>query len=185
MRLILLLFAATGLLALGGVAGYAGALTLIPYAATEKLLDQFRASGRADNTLTRPNVRNARRNLVVRDNADTVTQAATIDLANGPVLYETNVPADAVYWSVSLFAHNTDTVLLLTSGLGSGHMRAAEALAAAVHRLEPGANLRLLDFWSLMNPGVAASIKRRYLSLVLDHPDLYARLHRLQAAGAR
>lgn len=109
MRLILLLFAATGLLALGGVAGYAGALTLIPYAATEKLLDQFRASGRADNTLTRPNVRNARRNLVVRDNADTVTQAATIDLANGPVLYETNVPADAVYWSVSLFAHNTDT----------------------------------------------------------------------------
>lgn len=70
-------------------------------------------------------------------------------------------------------------MLLLTSGLGSGHVRAAEAVAAAVHRLEPGANLRQLDFWSLMNPGVAATIKRRYLSLVLDHPDLYARLHRL------
>jgi hypothetical protein len=109
MRLILMLFAATGLLALGGVAGYAAALTYIPYAATDKLFDQFRAAGRADNTLTKPNVRNARRNLVVRDNADTVTQAATIDLAKGPMLFETNVPADAVYWSVSLFAHNTDT----------------------------------------------------------------------------
>ncbi|MFN9927337.1 MAG: DUF1254 domain-containing protein [Phenylobacterium sp.] len=109
MRLILLLLAATGLLALGGLAGYAAALAYIPYAATEALLDQFRANGRADNTLTRPNVRNARRNLVVRDNADTVTQAATIDLAAGPMVYETTVPADAVYWSVSLFAHNTDT----------------------------------------------------------------------------
>jgi hypothetical protein len=112
MRLILLMFAATGLLALGGVAGYAGALTVIPYAATDKLLDQFRANGRADNTLTRPNVRNARRNLVVRDNADTITQGATIDLNDGPLLYETNVPADAVYWSVSLFAHNTDTFFI-------------------------------------------------------------------------
>ncbi|MFO0001655.1 MAG: hypothetical protein ACK559_11020, partial [bacterium] len=25
------------------------------------------------------------------------------------MVYETTVPADAVYWSVSLFAHNTDT----------------------------------------------------------------------------
>jgi UDP-N-acetylglucosamine:LPS N-acetylglucosamine transferase len=76
-------------------------------------------------------------------------------------------------------------VLLLTSGLGSGHVRAAEALAAALHRLEPGVNLRQLDFWSLMNPGVAASIKRRYLSLVLDHPDLYSRLHRLDEGSWR
>lgn len=76
-------------------------------------------------------------------------------------------------------------MLVLTSGLGSGHVRAAEALAAAVHRLEPGANLRQLDFWALMNPGVAASIKRGYLSLVLDHPELYARVHRLDESSWR
>jgi processive 1,2-diacylglycerol beta-glucosyltransferase len=64
-------------------------------------------------------------------------------------------------------------------------VRAAEALAAALHRLEPAANLRQLDFWSLMNPGVAASIKRRYLSLVLDHPELYARLHSLDETSWR
>jgi TctA family transporter len=76
-------------------------------------------------------------------------------------------------------------VLLLTSGLGSGHVRATEALGAAVHRLEPGAHLRQLDFWSLMNPGVVASIKRRYLNLVLDDPGLYARLHRLDECSWR
>jgi processive 1,2-diacylglycerol beta-glucosyltransferase len=76
-------------------------------------------------------------------------------------------------------------VLVLTSGLGCGHVRAAEALVAAVQRLEPRAELRQLDFWSLMNPGVAAAIKRRYLSLVLDHPELYARLHRLDEGSWR
>jgi len=76
-------------------------------------------------------------------------------------------------------------VLVLTSGLGCGHVRAAEALVAAVRRLEPRAQLRLLDFWSLMNPGVAAAIKRRYLSLVLDHPELYSRLHRLDERSWR
>lgn len=70
-------------------------------------------------------------------------------------------------------------ILLLTSGLGSGHSRAAQALAQAVRRREPRADVRTLDFWSLMNPGVAATIKRKYLELVTGHPTLYARLHGL------
>jgi processive 1,2-diacylglycerol beta-glucosyltransferase len=76
-------------------------------------------------------------------------------------------------------------ILVLTSGLGCGHVRAAEALVTALRRLEPRANVRQLDFWSLMNAGVAASIKRRYLSLVLDHPELYARLHQLDEGSWR
>jgi UDP-N-acetylglucosamine:LPS N-acetylglucosamine transferase len=70
-------------------------------------------------------------------------------------------------------------ILLLTSGLGCGHVRAAQAIANAVRRREPRAQLRLLDFWSLMNPGVAATIQRKYLELVTGHPALYARLHSL------
>jgi UDP-N-acetylglucosamine:LPS N-acetylglucosamine transferase len=70
-------------------------------------------------------------------------------------------------------------VLLLTSGLGCGHVRAAQALAEAVRRREPRADVRILDFWSLMNPGVAATIQRKYLELVTNHPTLYARLHSL------
>jgi UDP-N-acetylglucosamine:LPS N-acetylglucosamine transferase len=70
-------------------------------------------------------------------------------------------------------------ILVLTSGLGSGHARAADAISQAVRQLEPGAVLRQLDFWSLMNPGVAATIKDKYLELVTHCPELYARLHRL------
>jgi UDP-N-acetylglucosamine:LPS N-acetylglucosamine transferase len=70
-------------------------------------------------------------------------------------------------------------LLLLTSGLGCGHVRAAQAIADAVRRREPRAHVRLLDFWSLMNPGVAATIQRKYLELVTEHPALYARLHSL------
>ncbi|MCE3286019.1 MAG: processive 1,2-diacylglycerol beta-glucosyltransferase [Steroidobacteraceae bacterium] len=70
-------------------------------------------------------------------------------------------------------------VLLLTSGLGCGHLRAAEAVEQALLRLAPGATVRQLDFWTLMNPGVAAAIQSKYLELVLDNTDLYARLHGL------
>jgi UDP-N-acetylglucosamine:LPS N-acetylglucosamine transferase len=76
-------------------------------------------------------------------------------------------------------------VLVLTSGLGCGHVRAADAIASAIRRLEPHASLRQLDFWSLMNPGVAATIKRNYLSLVIDHPGLYSRVHRLDERSWR
>ncbi|HET9693839.1 MAG TPA: glycosyltransferase, partial [Steroidobacteraceae bacterium] len=70
-------------------------------------------------------------------------------------------------------------VLLLTSGLGCGHVRAAEAIEHALLRIEPAATVRQLDFWTLMNPGVAATIQKKYLELVLEQPELYARLHRL------
>jgi UDP-N-acetylglucosamine:LPS N-acetylglucosamine transferase len=70
-------------------------------------------------------------------------------------------------------------ILLLTSGLGCGHVRAAEAIEHALLRAAPGARVRLLDFWTLMNPEVAATLQKKYLELVLEHPDLYARLHSL------
>jgi len=70
-------------------------------------------------------------------------------------------------------------VLLLTSALGSGHMRATDALAEALRRLAPDAAVHKLDFWSLMNPGVAGSIRQIYLQLVQRHADLYERVHRL------
>ena len=70
-------------------------------------------------------------------------------------------------------------VLVLTSSLGSGHLRAAQAIEAALGRIAPAAIVERLDFWSLMNPGVAATIRDKYLELVLGHPDLYSQLHSL------
>lgn len=70
-------------------------------------------------------------------------------------------------------------MLLLTSGLGRGHVRALDALVEALARRAPEATVRRLDFWSLMNPGVAASVQQMYLELVQGSPHLYDRLHRL------
>lgn len=67
-------------------------------------------------------------------------------------------------------------VLLLTSGLGLGHVRAAQAVEAA---LRDAAHVRTLDFWSLMNPGAAAALHETYLGLVQNHSQLYERLYHL------
>lgn len=67
-------------------------------------------------------------------------------------------------------------VLLLTSGLGLGHVRAAQAIEAA---LNGAADVQTLDFWSLMNPHVAGALHHTYLSLVQNHSQLYERLFQL------
>jgi UDP-N-acetylglucosamine:LPS N-acetylglucosamine transferase len=70
-------------------------------------------------------------------------------------------------------------VLLLTSALGSGHMRAAKAIEEAWCAANPQAAVHTLDFWSLMDPGVADVIQQSYLHLVSEHPDLYDRVYHL------
>src|SRR5688500_6186446 len=73
-------------------------------------------------------------------------------------------------------------VLLLTSGLGLGHVRAAQAVAAA---LKDQAEVATVDFWSLMHAGAARAIHATYLDLVQNHSDLYERLYHLEAGTWR
>ncbi|MBL8266511.1 MGDG synthase family glycosyltransferase [Steroidobacter sp.] len=73
-------------------------------------------------------------------------------------------------------------VLLLTSGLGLGHVRAAQAVAAA---LKEQAQVATVDFWSLMHAGAARAIHATYLDLVQNHSDLYERLYHLEAGTWR
>jgi processive 1,2-diacylglycerol beta-glucosyltransferase len=70
---------------------------------------------------------------------------------------------------------------ILHSHLGSGHSRAAQALADALRANDPGCRIELIDFWSLMAPRVAAMLKGGYLTLVSRDPDAYQRLYRLTA----
>ena len=70
-------------------------------------------------------------------------------------------------------------ILLLTSGLGSGHARAAEAIQLAWRAADPQVTVHTLDFWSLMDADVADTIQQSYLRLVTEHPDLYDRVYRL------
>jgi processive 1,2-diacylglycerol beta-glucosyltransferase len=67
-------------------------------------------------------------------------------------------------------------ILLLTSGLGLGHVRAAQAIEAAIGER---ADVHTLDLWSLMHAGVAQAVHATYLSLVQNYPQLYERLYTL------
>ena len=70
-------------------------------------------------------------------------------------------------------------VLLLTSNLGAGHSRAAEAVKLAILARAPAAQVRTLDLWSLMHANVADTVRQTYLRLVQEHPDLYERIYQL------
>lgn len=73
-------------------------------------------------------------------------------------------------------AEPTSRVLLLTSGLGLGHVRAAQAIE---HALGSQTVIHTIDFWSIINPGVAGAIHETYLSLVQNYPALHERLYQL------
>ena len=77
----------------------------------------------------------------------------------------------------SIDARFSPRVMLLTSGLGQGHSRVAEAIGAGL--LQHGVEAETLDLWSLMHPGVASIVHQTYLKLVQEHPDLYERLYQL------
>ncbi len=74
-------------------------------------------------------------------------------------------------------ARASDRILILTSGLGFGHVRAAQAIEAAL--LQQQVKVRMLDLWSLINPGAASIIHQTYLRLVQEYPELYERLYQL------
>jgi len=70
-------------------------------------------------------------------------------------------------------------LLLLTSSLGSGHVRAAQAVHAALLDRAPSASAETVDFWSLMDGCVAEAGRDTYLRVVQDRSDLHDRLYRL------
>lgn len=70
-------------------------------------------------------------------------------------------------------------ILLFTSSLGSGHMRATQAIEHAIRERMPHATVRTLDFWSLMDDKVAWAVRTAYLRLVQEHTELYDRVYQL------
>ncbi len=71
-------------------------------------------------------------------------------------------------------------ILLLTSSLGSGHVRAAQAIEYALRKKLPGTVIRTLDFWSLMDGRVAWVVRSAYLRLVQENAELFDRLYQLE-----
>ncbi len=72
-------------------------------------------------------------------------------------------------------------VLLLSSTLGFGHIKAAEAVEQALIERHPAAAVEYCDFWSLFDPAVAGAVKDGYLDVVTHQPLLYDRLYRFDS----
>jgi len=87
---------------------HGAAIQLAPHAMTEYLLEGYRANGLKPNQLRVSGLKKAATMRIPMANADTVTIFAEIDTDQGPLRLEGPPPGDAVYWSISLFAHNTD-----------------------------------------------------------------------------
>ncbi|PZO54732.1 MAG: hypothetical protein DCF16_04590 [Alphaproteobacteria bacterium] len=54
------------------------------------------------------------RDLVPMGNADTITASSWLDLRQGPLLFEAPLPRRGEYWSVSIFAHDSDTDFIMS-----------------------------------------------------------------------
>jgi hypothetical protein len=98
-----------------------------PYAATDRVIAGIATTrlGLTPNALGQPRITSAPRDVVPMSNTDTVTTSSWLDLRQGPLVFEADVPTHAVYWSISIFAHDSDTDFVLSDReLGEhGHAR--------------------------------------------------------------
>jgi processive 1,2-diacylglycerol beta-glucosyltransferase len=69
--------------------------------------------------------------------------------------------------------------LFLTSKLGYGHTRAADAIEYALMEIVPNVETSHIDLWSLMDERVANSVKDGYLRMTRQYRDYYQRLYDL------
>jgi processive 1,2-diacylglycerol beta-glucosyltransferase len=70
-------------------------------------------------------------------------------------------------------------ILFLTSKLGYGHTRAADAIEYAMMEKVPNVETHHIDLWSLMDERVADSVKDGYLRMARQYRDHYQRLYNL------
>lgn len=71
-------------------------------------------------------------------------------------------------------------ILLLSEGFGTGHTRAAEALAAGIQKLFPGTQTCVMELGNVLNPRMAPVLMTGYRKMVSSSPRLLGRLYRRQ-----
>jgi processive 1,2-diacylglycerol beta-glucosyltransferase len=73
---------------------------------------------------------------------------------------------------------------VLSSAIGSGHMRASAALALGVAQVDPDRTCSIVDFPHEVSPAVEDLIRRSYLESLKLMPDLYGKLYRMSKMRA-
>lgn len=111
--------------------GHAAALYAQPRLSTHAVLGEIRERGAQWNTLSVSSARTAAGNIVVRDNPDTITAFAMIDSGKGELLFDMPVLQEPLYWSVSVYAADTDVVHLTRDRDAEGPVRLAFVRSAA------------------------------------------------------
>jgi len=74
------------------------------------------------------------------------------------------------------------SVLILMATYGEGHLRAAQALEAAIHRLEPERTVHIVDFFERVSPVTNRVARRLYVGSVRRLPRLYGHWYELTRA---
>src|SRR5919107_3872743 len=75
-------------------------------------------------------------------------------------------------------------VLVLSSAIGSGHMRASAALALGVSLTDPSRTCSIVDFPHEVSPAIEDLLRRSYLESLKLMPDLYGKLYRMSELRA-
>ncbi|MFB5674293.1 glycosyltransferase [Paenibacillus terreus] len=70
--------------------------------------------------------------------------------------------------------------LILSEGFGTGHTRAAAALADGLHQLYPGVSTQVMELAAMLNPKIAPVIFSAYRKTVYKQPKMIGRLYRRQ-----
>jgi processive 1,2-diacylglycerol beta-glucosyltransferase len=70
-------------------------------------------------------------------------------------------------------------ILILSSAIGSGHMRASAALSKGVKLIEPRRECLTVDFPREVSPAMEAILRHAYLESLKLMPDLYGRIYRM------
>ena len=78
----------------------------------------------------------------------------------------------------SLTVSSSPSILILTASIGSGHVKAAEAVARELIRLCPGAKISTVDFTRWGTSWANALMKNVYLLMLRFVPNLYNLMYR-------
>jgi len=79
--------------------------------------------------------------------------------------------------------HNAD-ILILSSAIGSGHMRASAALVRGVELLDPERTCSIVDFPHEVSPGIEHLLRSAYLDALKLWPAAYGKIYR-SSGGAQ
>lgn len=100
--------------ALAGAA-HAAVLFAAPYVATDLVINRIdRARGLVPNRLAVAPPVAPPRDAVPMGNPDTLVASSWLDLREGPLVFHAPLPRNAEYWSISIFAHDSDADFVLS-----------------------------------------------------------------------